>query len=382
MTTIENFFIGGDVFSVKNGCPLDGMPQWANLCFTLKGGDSELFTGLGLYGVFFDDRLIYVGKFLGKKVDPFEGDVRDARWIKHLGSMTLRARNISFSKRSTTQILAATSLEPQAEIVAVDNGLLTRDRGCLSTFNRFMFAAEHWEDFKCVSNETINRFGFGYVRLTEYAGSALDVRKLVSSAEEQVVSRLRPRCNAVVPAEASLHDVIYDQFLIEVRQALGSHEGTVEGGSLTIDLVASDSNEEANVDSMANAETAFYERLDAAPDESKKVVSSLVEAFAGDPYVEIHYKCPETPQMRIRDLRKIPGKPSQNVFTLQWQPRKKQFFCRALAEVAYCQAQVGTDVQRTSDGEPLRSEFNFPTSENASKLTTIVKESIRSRSGV
>lgn len=130
---------------------------------------------------------------------------------------------------------------------------------------------------------------------------------------------------------------------------------------------------------MTNTEAKFYDGIGPS-DDARKFVANLLKHLSGDALVEIHYKCPERPELRIRDLRKIPGKRQQNIFTLQWQTIKHRFLCRALADNSFCRAYGATDVRVPLDeGEPLRSEFIFLPTGNPSLLATIVKESILQR---
>ena len=128
-----------------------------------------------------------------------------------------------------------------------------------------------------------------------------------------------------------------------------------------------------------NTEAKFYDGISSSAD-ARKFVANLLKLLSGDTLLEIHYKCPERPELRIRDLRKIPGKRQQNIFTLQWQTVKQRFLCLAMADNSFCRAHGATEVRVPLDeGEPLHSEFIFSPTGNPSLLAAIVKESILRR---
>jgi hypothetical protein len=173
-----------DLFLIQHGLPLNGMPMFTNLRFKTSPNLIGTFNGLGLYGILFDDHLIYIGKFLGQKKNPYGGDIRQARWSKHIGSLTLRARNLSFSKRAISDIATLGSCTPQADFQNVDVNLLSRDRGCNSTMNRFVFGAANWQDFANLSDSIMRRFKFVYASIVCQTQSTNILRKMVGQVED------------------------------------------------------------------------------------------------------------------------------------------------------------------------------------------------------
>ena len=126
--------------------------------YQLKSNKNVNFdvSGAGLYGILYKDRLIYIGKFQGKKYDFSSGNIIEARWVKHISSMTFLGHNLSFSKKSLENIIKFISnysdeLEGQQSvlfnsILRTDQDLITTDRGCLSTFERFNLGMEIWSN--------------------------------------------------------------------------------------------------------------------------------------------------------------------------------------------------------------------------------------------
>ncbi len=61
--------------------------------------------GPGIYLLFYEGRLIYIGKFLGVRNAPFSGDVTSQRWWAHIGTITMRGHRVSFPKGSLARIM-------------------------------------------------------------------------------------------------------------------------------------------------------------------------------------------------------------------------------------------------------------------------------------
>ena len=88
--------------------PFDGIDGYFDYqTYQLKSNKNVNFdvTGAGLYGILYKDRLIYVGKFQGTKHNFSAGNIIDARWVKHISSMTFFGHNLSFSKKSLKSII-------------------------------------------------------------------------------------------------------------------------------------------------------------------------------------------------------------------------------------------------------------------------------------
>ena len=106
-----------DLLVVRPRGALIGNPAWADLTIdSNRRLGKELARGAGLYAIHFRGALLYVGKFCGKRSNPFDGRVCDIRWSRHIGTLTLRDRRISLSEGRCKQFRGS-SVAPLVDIV-------------------------------------------------------------------------------------------------------------------------------------------------------------------------------------------------------------------------------------------------------------------------
>ena len=187
----------------------DGIDGYFNYqTYQLRSNKNVNFdvSGAGLYGILYKDRLIYVGKFQGTKYDYNAGNIIEARWVKHISSMTFLGHNLSLSKKSLKKIIEFISnysdnLVGQQSILfnsilRTDHDLITTDRGCLSTFERFNLGMEIWSNFNINLQDILSNFTFIYTKF--YEGIEINkARHICSEAETEIVNLLQPRCNVI-----------------------------------------------------------------------------------------------------------------------------------------------------------------------------------------
>ena len=185
---------------VINFEPFDGIDGYFDYqTYQLKSVKNVNFnvSGAGIYGVLYKGKLIYVGKFQGTKHDFNAGNVIEARWVKHISSMTFLGHNLSFSKKSLKKITEFISnysddLVGQQNvlfnsILRSDYDLITTDRGCLSTFERFSLGMEIWSNLKINFQDILSNFTFIYTRL--FGDIEINkVRHICSKTEFEIVN--------------------------------------------------------------------------------------------------------------------------------------------------------------------------------------------------
>jgi hypothetical protein len=170
------------------------------------------FLGAGLYGVCFEERLIYVGKFLGKcscsglsrsqmkEHAHHTGDIVNARWWQHFGSITARS-----SKLHVSQSVLRSLIEEFGEVDLL-SGLcqavpaIYRDAGCLGAKNRLKFAIQQWSEFSSPNLEPqalLAKFSYLYARIEKSNGelSPEKLKNIISRAEDIAIKKLNPECN-------------------------------------------------------------------------------------------------------------------------------------------------------------------------------------------
>jgi hypothetical protein len=163
----------------------------------LAKGNPEL-SGCGLYCLGLDDRLIYVGEFLGEGDDPFAGNVCEQRWVKHSASVTVRGTGVGSGPRALAN---AISRRPGCGLLEILNqhpdGYIDKD-GFVASENRLVFASVYREIFGDASqHDILGRLTFRYVRVErpDDLGDAHHVWAAVTAAQNKAIEDLKPLIN-------------------------------------------------------------------------------------------------------------------------------------------------------------------------------------------
>jgi hypothetical protein len=210
-------FQGSSVIAVRHDRPLPGNPAFANVIFRPQRNLApSTVAGAGIYCILFDNRLTYLGKFQGTTGNPFGGSVIDARWTKHMATLTMRGRRVSVPNQTIAELASRHRDHPiVAGILDADRKVVSKDKGCISSLNRIRFAMQHWDAFADFNPGVLNRFQFLYGQIQPCAVSEDWIRGAVSDLERDLVAQLQPPCNGNVPAEHARHHT-----LEETREAL------------------------------------------------------------------------------------------------------------------------------------------------------------------
>lgn len=203
-------FQGSDVIDVRQDQPLPGNPSFADLVFRPRRNLApSVVAGAGIYTIHFDGNLLYLGKFQGTTGNPFGGSVIDARWTKHMGTLTMRGRRVSVPNQTITELASRHRDHPTvAGILDADRKVVSKDKGCISSFNRIRFAMQHWDAFTEFDRKTLDRFQFLYGQIQPRADIEDWIRGAVSDLERDLVAQLQPRCNGNVAAERARHHTL------------------------------------------------------------------------------------------------------------------------------------------------------------------------------
>lgn len=211
--------------------PKPYLPNFANLTVRrLNGGDAGDFAGPGIYGVFHDDELFYVGLYAGNQHAPFGGTVFD-RWARHIICHIVRAPDLRFARSSWVTILnepnsatcnALAACLPQgwnANNLPHDHRLFVSPN---CTLNKVRFVDKHPELLSQKPSELIEHFSFVYVQWPREAENWLDPAAPVpsrwvkahwlASIETKLITELRPICNAQTPSGEERTDVDTAEF--------------------------------------------------------------------------------------------------------------------------------------------------------------------------
>jgi hypothetical protein len=363
-----------ELFDIEQSDAILGTPEWMNLIFRRKGDRGEDFGGPGIYACFYKNELIYIGKFLGKRENVFSGDVASMRWAKHIASFTLSGRKQSFSSRSLKKIAASKDCFPKQGIGAADSVAMTRDRGIMSTYNRYLFAAQNWNCFQIIYSSDLEEFSFLYVRVSVVDADSHEIlRQRISHSEDILVNELRPRCNAVI--EPGTHTEGLTSEKVE-HHVIGVVSCSLFDGSLDMkECNVSAGNEEPE---DISADALFLENVESTSQNGIKLLNKLIKKYGDKSGVEVHFS--HVPDLRIRVFGKSSrtGKEvSQNIFRMQWRVRTSRFLC----EICTPSNEIPTEFGASDNNHgPLPTQFYLDCSgggTDAKKLFKVIESAIK-----
>lgn len=322
---------------------------FANMRFGVKPGMSEAIksklVGPGIYALFFDGELIYIGKYLGQKNAPFAGNVANLRWVKHLGGMTLRERRVSFSMTALSALLEGSVVDTSHPVVAAlraaagdgarskGTRFLIRDRGCLSTVNRARLAIENWGRFADLSDTDLAAFSFHYVRLSNEA-ARLETRLLrtaVSIAEVRLIETFQPRCNAYTEPEGnestSTPEAVAESIARELEASLqaSSTDGTERIAQQSVQSLGKgqtvEERDRGEPEETSDA-ASFENKIADAPVWALNIVQELTKFAASNSSIELHHTDTDGGDLRLRRYALVrKGPKQQNFIMVFWKPR-------------------------------------------------------------
>lgn len=214
-----------------------GKPAWLNLSARrlLPQSHPDL-RGPGIYGLFLDGALFYVGVFAGSAHNPFGGSVLHKRWFMHLTYQTLRSQAVVFAPEQMQRILRELdgpvsqgfadllggrnvdchALDPIIfPLIARPNKNGFQNGNC--TINKVQFAERHWLILgpdRITPEALADRITIAYKTVPESWRRAVPTdlgdraglwakKNWLFDAETDLIARLRPACNSETP----LHDV-------------------------------------------------------------------------------------------------------------------------------------------------------------------------------
>lgn len=133
-----------DLFSIK---VTSTYPFPLNIEFNKKTNHGYDLSGSGLFQLFFDQQIIYIG--LADKEQAIQ------RFEKQLTSITLRGASVSFNSNCENEIKSNSVLKK------VFQTAITQNKGAnLTSVNRIRFAAKNWNIFQNLDDTILDRFVF------------------------------------------------------------------------------------------------------------------------------------------------------------------------------------------------------------------------------
>ena len=149
-----------------------------NLEFIVKDKKSKDFSGPGIYFLYFKEELVYIGYFHSSKLS---NDVRTQRWIKELGSISMRGKQVTVNNTSIRALDNSTNLiqtlrQPKGDF--------------LTSKKRVEYADKNWPSFQ--TNGFIGDFTFYWFKEEKGLNRTKSQLKLVTN---QLRKFYKPTCN-------------------------------------------------------------------------------------------------------------------------------------------------------------------------------------------
>ena len=313
MALVTKYYSASAVMAMQQRGSIQGSLPFADCAFhaTESGPD---FVGAGLYACFYQNQLIYVGKYLGMRGAWRRGNVIAMRWVKHIGTFTMRARHLGFSDAAYDAVVAHYQQSRTEAGDALQNGFLSADRcvlvretGCMTTFRRFLVASRiHAETG---GEASLEDFSFLYTRV-DADGTTPELRERVSAAEAKLLQRVHPEGNTFS------HDgprAKFDQSEVErlMEVALGSSETAPpvsstpasQGTKRALPIIPAEP--EPTEPEDTGAEMRFLDQIEDAPEPVQDFVQHLIERVAETLNAEVNYTNNSESLTRIGSMKPI-----------------------------------------------------------------------------
>ncbi|QDL55342.1 hypothetical protein [Rhodoferax aquaticus] len=366
------------LFKIHTNEAIKGNPAWANLRIESNGClPKDETRGAGLYAIHYKDHLLYVGQFRGTNVNSTDGDVCATRWAKHLGTLTLRDRRISFNGSVLEKMKAVEqSSILLADLICADPTTLTGDRGRVSSLNRAIFAAENWPAFSHIAGPRgLTDFVITYAKIEKgMPFSNSQIRTAIERAERNAISQLLPRCNAHVQhgAAKNMNRVDTAQVLNQALESSFRHLGQetpLVRQKMHVDLQPKADDEadlQADDAELMTAQETFNLSLSNSAN-AVQAIDEVVSSFDQIDDAYVWYTKTKKGDLRIRSS--AGRRRFDNVAVVSWQPRLRRFQSEINLSVEHCIELGATTAASNHHGAtlPTRASFDIPVANEALK---------------
>lgn len=312
------------------------------------GGSSQRkeLPGAGIYGLCHQQRLIYIGSYLGSGSPgaAITGDVVKDRWWTHIGSITGRGSRVHIAGSTLTDLgkkLGSAHPMLQGLKSAIDPVELKKDAGCLAPLRRLIYAAtklgrlfsDHIEPAG-----VLNEFHFVYVRFDGLPEGVdrFTLKNIIESAEKRLVSSICPPCNSKwVPKSSTALDVpcaeVEELIKLALTQCTDEISGLIEAAEKADDRYEADDEglegsaigSSAENDGSRDREHAFWEQIPADPHYARIVLDSII-GFASRYGLFPYYTATNSGDLRL-GVRPLRGGRLRVVMRIFWQPSLERF---------------------------------------------------------
>lgn len=380
-----------DLLTLRDVGAPEGKPRWMNLHAAIRAEwkrEPEALKGPGLYGVFLDGALFYIGLYAGHAAAPFGGSVLE-RWFKHATHHTLRSPKCEFRPSHLRDIMSLQGPVREDIAACLPEDLSTLDSrqhalvapgSASTTFRKARFAARHW-DLLGPGNETamLDALSFVYCPLPrDWAASlppaaAKDPKAWIKShwlrpAETALISTFAPICNSpVAPGEegpAVDPAMVEAATLAHIAAMSPAAQSAAAAPAPRADIAAID-DEDDDGEEMARLRTLLSPAGD-----------TLLDALAAADLPGITIGATDRPDLRLYSI--VPKR--RVLMTLA--PRANGWLrCETLASAASGIA-LGLDAQPLVGAGPMQSSFSIdPATTDAALLIAIAGAAVQTLSG-
>ena len=318
------------------------------------GLDAAHLVGCGIYYITYRHRPIYLGKFLGRAGDARGGNVIQARWHRHLGTLTLRAHRLSISRQAFARLLERLPADhPLARALAqCDVAYVSRDRGYLVPFNRALFAAAHWTAFLQPVDTWLADFRIGYVRFSSaVVAASAQLRHAVSEAEQLLIAQLRLPCNAGSDYHRAMAEPVLGVDELEAR--IGAQL------NVALEAVHGVGGLDAPQASRRPRAVRRVERVDPEGEAAERFDEQLPDGWPRElvDRLKDEERTGWTPHVREDDWLAIKAG-AGNALVLKWQPSRERFLAHLWMQPEDLAARLRGADGREAFGEPRRFNAN------------------------
>jgi hypothetical protein len=322
----------GDIINLVEKDPISGGLPFCRYLFLPKMQKNVNFGGAGLYACFYRKKLVYIGKYQGAKDNFIAGDIVKMRWIKHIGTFTMQARSLGFSKKALSTVLEAVATGVNAELkisqeiregfLAANYQVLQRETGCMTTFQRCLVAMDVWHAARQTGGmPNMNDFEFIYSRI-EGDITTKHAREIVTSAENYALDQVHPPGNTIANRTLTVN---LDQSEVEAlfEKALISQVSGPILHSYNSEKIAASSKNSTNYLEPEEDMTLFEQSLEEAPEFTRAFVEQVQIHFSSVQDADVEFT--NTPDMRIRKLLPNTTRGFRNCMRFTWQSSNNRF---------------------------------------------------------
>ena len=139
---------------------------------------TDSFDGPGLYFMYYEKELVYIGYFFGSKKE----DVRKERWTKELETISMRGQRVGFNEASFREL-------QKSKNIHINNPKI-KDTGCLTSRKRILFADKNWNVLSQHPKNWLSKFSFTWV-----PNKATRTKKELEKLTKTLREFYKPSCN-------------------------------------------------------------------------------------------------------------------------------------------------------------------------------------------